>query len=532
MKRLWHHWLAMVAVVTMSSVANAQWNQSGEIGSYQSILARAGYGQVQQPLPGAMPGNQPPAQHVQAPMPNMPAQSVTSSGCQGGCGNLGGCGGTAVGCGGAIRYGNPGYGTGVGYGSGNAFQHQAGVANNAVSMPNQPMIPGALPQPGAVNGGMVGGANAVAAPLPNYTDYGPVASNVCGNGVVVGGGYAPVYSPGVGAGLSTSFIQRTGLAGGRGVNRVGSVFGVIMRRNYEDGIHLACAPTCNIFQSTEVDLGDMTGMGASLATRSGDGNGWEATYWGIDEDHDVSLAGPTTTNIVTLMDLNHVPSGYNVEQIYDAGSDARFYRDMELHNVEFNLLRNGGRYTTRRGLCGNFELLGGVRLMQFDESFRYVSNTMAPGYPQTMDWQLQAENFLIGLQLGGRNEICLSERLRLAGGLSVGLFNNHVDMTQRIVDETGYSPLLASGPSAGRPYDYMGEKDDAAVLGQLDLGLIYQLSCKFRARVGYRAMGVSGVALAVDQIPYSFNDPYFLQRPNTNGSLLMHGFYFGSEFCF
>ena len=48
MKRFWHTCLAMIATATMTAgVANAQnnWNAPSEIGSYQSILSRAGYGQ-------------------------------------------------------------------------------------------------------------------------------------------------------------------------------------------------------------------------------------------------------------------------------------------------------------------------------------------------------------------------------------------------------------------------------------------------------------------------------------------------------
>ena len=48
MKRFWHTCLAMIASATVTAgVADAQnnWNEPSEIGSYQSILSRAGYGQ-------------------------------------------------------------------------------------------------------------------------------------------------------------------------------------------------------------------------------------------------------------------------------------------------------------------------------------------------------------------------------------------------------------------------------------------------------------------------------------------------------
>jgi hypothetical protein len=45
MTRFWHLGLAIVATAAMISAANAQSNESVEIGSYQAILARAGYRQ-------------------------------------------------------------------------------------------------------------------------------------------------------------------------------------------------------------------------------------------------------------------------------------------------------------------------------------------------------------------------------------------------------------------------------------------------------------------------------------------------------
>jgi hypothetical protein len=45
MTRFWHLGLAVVATAVMISAANAQSNESVEIGSYQAILARAGYRQ-------------------------------------------------------------------------------------------------------------------------------------------------------------------------------------------------------------------------------------------------------------------------------------------------------------------------------------------------------------------------------------------------------------------------------------------------------------------------------------------------------
>jgi hypothetical protein len=244
------------------------------------------------------------------------------------------------------------------------------------------------------------------------------------------------------------------------------------------------------------------------------------------------VGGPTYTYLTGIGDLNHIPSGATVGDIYNAGDSVRLYRDTEIYNFEFNMLRNGGQYTNWRGAQANYELLAGFRLFQFNEELRYVSNSSAPGYPTTLDYSLDAENTLAGFQVGGRNEVCLSRRWKMTGGASFGLFNNYIETNQRITDETGYSPRIATGPATGRPFDYSDDKNDAAVLGQFDLGLTCCLTRHARARVGYRALGVAGVALAAHQIPADFTDPDALGNANANGELLLQGLVYGLEFCY
>jgi hypothetical protein len=379
---------------------------------------------------------------------------------------------------------------------------------------------------GGVVGGPVYSAPAYGSSVMNgmadsYIDNGSAYSaNACG---------APVYQPGANVGIG-SIASRAARSRGN-VNRVGSIFGLVMQRDYEDAVRLGGNAGGREVFSTDIDQGNMSGLGASLISRGCNGNGWEAVYWGLDDDVDFTFTDLDFTSIGGLADINHVPSGFNVFQIFNNDDNSRIYRDTEINNVEFNLLRNGGNYTTRRRRSGNFELLAGLRMFQFNESFRYIANGSG-AYPGSTEYRLEAENFLLGAQLGGRNEVCLGSKLRFASAISLGLFNNHVETRQRIFDETGYTAVVAGGPAAGRDFDYAAEEDDIAMLGQIDLGLIYQLSSKIRARAGYRAMGVSGVALAVDQIPSNFQDPGLLQQSRTNGNLLMHGVYFGAEACF
>ena len=513
MKRFWQTCLAVVAAATMANTANAQ---SGEIGSYQSILSRAGYGESigGQAALGAIPTGQ-------AAIPSSPGTPITYGGGQGaGCAG-GVCNGIVNGGGGVVNSGGIVNGGIVDGGMYNGGMYN-GVINGGIV--DGGMYNGGGAVAGSVVAGGVGGEGLIGVPCGTYDGY----QGYTGGGYDVGYNAAPVYTPGqnISSGLAGS------LGGGQASNLVVGLFGLNLRRDYEDDRRLGFNGAGTQLFTTDADHGDMDGIGASVAKRGANGSGWEGIFWGLDEDTTANLAGPSFTRLNGLTALDHIPSGANVYDIYNAGDNASVTRNTQINNFEFNMLRNGGLYTTRRGKSANYELLAGFRLFQFDEDLQYASNSSVAGYPTRLDYDVSAENLLTGFQVGGRREVCLSNRFRLSQAATFGLFNNRIETRQRITDETGNIPVLNAGPSAGRNFDYSDRKDDAAVLGQFDIGSIYQFSQKARARIGYRALGVAGVALAGDQIPHDFTDADALQRANSNGSLLLHGFFYGGEVCF
>ena len=250
----------------------------------------------------------------------------------------------------------------------------------------------------------------------------------------------------------------------------------------------------------------------------------------MDDDSTFDFLAPDFFSIGQLQDVRFAgqTGTQSAFTFFNNVDGLRVVRDTEINNIEANLLRNGGSYNTRHGKSGNFELLGGLRLFQFDESLSILGGD-ATG---TAEYLLEAENFLIGAQLGARNEVCLTQRLRLATGINVGLFNNRTDTRQRIFDQDGNFATVVGGAANGHDVDYSDTQDDIAIMGEFKVGLIMQLSERFRGNVGYRALGVGGVALAEDQIPLNFTDSGLLQRSRTNGNLLLHGLYFGAEACF
>jgi len=150
--------------------------------------------------------------------------------------------------------------------------------------------------------------------------------------------------------------------------------------------------------------------------------------------------------------------------------------------------------------------------------------------PDFFSFQSQIDNDLVGFQLGCRNEICLTKKLRAFGRVGAGIFNNRVTSQQNFFDQDGVGAVFNEQQNAGQPFGFNDRQDDLAILGELEAGVTAQISQRARLRFGYRALGVAGVALAGDQIPVDFRRAQ--QRGvNTNGSLLLGGGFVGIEFC-
>jgi hypothetical protein len=81
-------------------------------------------------------------------------------------------------------------------------------------------------------------------------------------------------------------------------------------------------------------------------------------------------------------------------------------------------------------------------------------------------------------------------------------------------------------------YYYGSDKNDFSMLGEFDMGTSYRMSCNSRIRMGYRVIGISGIALAPNQIPNDFTLDPEINAINSNGDLILGGGYAGLEFCF
>ncbi len=541
MKRFWHTCLAMIASATMTAgVANAQnnWNAPSEIGSYQSILSRAGYGQetniataTRQAVGTAV------RQATGSGSINLPNSGVLNQGMVTGGFN-----------GGEIVNGSMPYDGSMGM-NGSMGAPMTGQPIQTGPVMTQPRVTQPM---GVANGGCTscsgsGLGQVSSAPMigGGYVDSGYSVGNaysgVVGGAVACSGGpgpdpgyHPPIYSAPFQIAPAVGQIFN---GGRRGVNAnwVVGLYAMSFARDYEDNRALSFNPAGQTLSTNDADEGDFGGYGVSLARRTCSGRGIELRYWAFNPDATAQLDGAAVTTVLPTLDqLQHVPSARYLDEIYNSATNHVLVRNTDINNFEVNLLNNGGSYTTRRGRAANFELLGGFRWFQFDETLSYISNNPAitAVSPTQTTYQSFVSNDLVGFQLGARNEICLNGRWRAFGGISTGIFNNRVNSRQRFFDQNGSVPVLDSGISAGREFDYSDQQDQVALLGELDLGLTYNVSQRLRARFGYRTFGVAGIALAADQIPYNFTNTNRIQTANTNGSLLLHGGYVGLEACF
>lgn len=321
---------------------------------------------------------------------------------------------------------------------------------------------------------------------------------------------------------------------GGDANWVVGVNALIFARDYEDdkGLSYNSTPGQYLF-STDADLDTFAGVETVVSRRNCSGSGWEARYWGLyPNSTSTMIDNMPGTALTGLQNLDFAPAMANVLEVYNAADRHRITRDNTINSLELNLLRNGGSFTGLRCRNAYYELLGGFRWFQFNEDFTYSAINSAAPWPSQLDYGINVKNSLLGFQLGGRTEWCLTDKLRLATGLRGGVFNNRMSHQSRIADQFGNEATIMGGPFNGEMYDYESTKNDIAFLGELDTGLIYQISCRARLNFGYRVLGVNGVALAPNQFPYNFTDANDIRRIDSNGGLLLHGAYVGAQFCF
>lgn len=382
-------------------------------------------------------------------------------------------------------------------------------------------------------------ANAAQPAVPAIQNDGQAVNGCSGNinslyNGVPNGGYTPsqVYQPVVSGGCDTSHAgvgSHLGLGCGTSRNVTVGVRALFFDRDYEDARLYGSNGAGGLFYSTDAEFSAMYGVETFIGVRNCNGRGFEIGYWGLYPDTaDVTFLGaPFTTSLTGLSAITL--QGSLVDQTFNTADSWRSYRTNEIHNLEFNFLRNGSA-----GACGgpNIEWLAGFRYFQFDEGIRLSANNTTAPYPVLTNLDFETENRLYGVQLGGRAEKCLFGGLSLVLGCKFGVYNNESSLGSSVNDGAGTFGVVNTGTYAGQAFAHDVTENNVATLGELDLGFNWQFNDCWRANIGYRIIGVGGVALAPQQIPYDWTNFAGHRDIDTNSNLFLHGAYVGVEHAF
>ena len=333
----------------------------------------------------------------------------------------------------------------------------------------------------------------------------------------------------------------------------GGVYGLLMTRDEANAL-------CFSYDSNDLNYQPLTnrtvdwdwqgGIEGRIGHMVGCAWGLEAVYWGMFEDNNVGqvYAGDVTGQLETSLALNDLNFGVNnVTGLTSGAKSYRLQRNYEVQNLELNLLRFGtlagacgqtcGPYGFGCNGCGSGLCLSGaagVRYLRFDEGFSFESSRNGDWYDkdETMAYDVDAVNSLIGFQLGGRADYCCKSGFSLFSDIKFGMFLNYIEQSQSVVDGHGDYATINNGPNQGNEWNIGSHKDDISFLGEVRLGGAYQFSPCWRATAAYRAVALSGVALSTDQVPTNFGDYYGAEMIDSNGSLLLHGLQLGVECAF
>lgn len=335
----------------------------------------------------------------------------------------------------------------------------------------------------------------------------------------------------------------------------------------EEGSGRPIATGLGDFNSSIVDPDASTGFDIMAGryldcNQFGFGIGYFLWNPGIESVTRVGTAGTIRAAAPAYNDIS-VDAGSGVESVYDiidasgayaGASGARATRDLQFQGIEANLFSFGlmGAQRVAYNGCNNGILGGGfggaagplrraqtgrVRVMtshgfrwfQVEDSLEYAYNIDGtPGYQAADLYEnVDIENNLYGYQFGGRLTYCLNSRMNLNIGGKFGLYGNRVEMRHRVGTET------AVAYRNGNPAELIDtESSDTvlATLGELDLGLGYRLNNAWTVRGGYRLLGITGVANAVDSLPRDYSSLAASGQVHADDSYLLHGGYVGLEF--
>ncbi len=305
---------------------------------------------------------------------------------------------------------------------------------------------------------------------------------------------------------------------------------LLMTRVTPDAFHFnfeSTTPAECILRSDDPGLNwRQGGVDLTLERRIGCNGRLQLNYWTLapsDDQINVSIPGlvlNTTINLNPVAGVSQLLlAGSTLDTYFDGAGEQLLRRNNEIHNVEVN-------YTHDIALSGpgrpfGFSALAGFRYFRFDEGLQFgsVQNGFQFGDNGGINeayYDVDTLNSLYGFQAGGRIERFLFGRFRVYTDAKAGVFYNNAEQQSQVFRGDG-----------AQAFDLASSEDVFSFIAQVEVGVDMEITQWLRGNIGYRALGVSGVALSDQQIPAFIHDSGSILDVNTAGSLVLHGGYAG-----
>jgi hypothetical protein len=405
-----------------------------------------------------------------------------------------------------------------------------------------PMPPGMGPMgPGSMGPGpgMMGPGPGMMGPGPGMYDPGAMG----GGGMMGGGdmGCPPGYGDGMGGGYG-------GRPGHNGL--LGDILGIVLpypdggcaaprwydfelgaiRLTREDSGFLVPFASQGVggpivLDTDDLEFDESTSFKFSAMMQWGPGSNLEFTFFGLfGWSESASFTDPNGLLFSPFSRFGTDPLGGFVETdgAFFAGID--YYSTFDSYEVNFR----------QRWQSPNCRYQGswlvGVRYFQLDEDFNYTTRVdgALAGDPDTVvRSNVNTNNCMTGVQVGGDLWICLLPGLRVGGEGKFAVLGNHANI------DTSISVTSVDPPLAFSEEIVVG---DVSFLGDLAVYATYRLNYNWTAKMGYQVLYLEGAALASENFnraaPVIFApavppmDPLPIRQPiaQENGNVFYHGF--------
>ena len=305
--------------------------------------------------------------------------------------------------------------------------------------------------------------------------------------------------------------------------------GLIMSRDRATDQRLATATDGSILSTRDAAQGIGGGFEVSLTRHWKDQDlSDRITYWGLFSDGEsasisdaAGLSSPLDYGTLSYAGYNTPMSNFGTSSVF-----MRLDRSFEYHNIEWNVI---SARTETEDISVSW--MAGARYFKVHEGLSLhmdAADQTFTGSTDEVSYLLGTTNHLVGFQVGAEATVMPVGEWTLGAVAKAGIYGNAIDKHTSLEGPAGYAFIDEDGnPNDERRYNYNPYKGDVSMLGESDINMSMPIRESATLQIGYRAVFVSGLALASDQIPASFGSVSEAQAIDSGGSMILHGAFAG-----